>query len=341
MTTTDTAEHREYRETLLREAMRLERELAIFARVRGLEWIKGEYKSRRRTKRRKTKRTLLLDAYEESSPVQANLNGEWRPALIANLHESAHDGLLYDVVPLDTGSLDQMTLVKGTYLTEAEIKLQPKAKRPKTPLQGDELIARLETERKLKRMEAVVLSRTTAFRIANSHLISSIREYEQVIKTITELESRRQELINKLPSYHEGANTAMRSWKSSRYDVFNFRCKHFGRGEQRPLSTTQPHGPAREELEMKGKRAKTETKKSKGEPLTGAAAKAEIQRLLKQLRASEDGKEKRHLRASLRRLGHKGGLGTGRGRPAGKASKASKPRSKQGRASAEERKEEE
>ena len=62
---------------------------------------------------------------------------------------------------------------------------------------------------------------------------------------------------------------------------------------------------------------------------TKKQGKASVKELLAQLGSAKDQGEKRRLRAELRTLGHKGGLGKGAGRPkATKKKKAKKKKAK-------------
>lgn len=52
--------------------------------------------------------------------------------------------------------------------------------------------------------------------------------------------------------------------------------------------------------------------------------KTQIKELLSKLEKAQDQKEKRGIRVELRKLGHRGGLGKGAGRPKKKVSKKKK-----------------
>jgi len=56
---------------------------------------------------------------------------------------------------------------------------------------------------------------------------------------------------------------------------------------------------------------------------------AQIEKLLGKLKREDDPTEKRNIRAELRSLGHKGGLGEGPGRPKKKVAKRKKAKKKE------------
>jgi len=89
--------------------------------------------------------------------------------------------------------------------------------------------------------------------------------------------------------------------------------------------------------ELKGKsvaKKKKTTTKKRGRRTVESTGDESVSDLLRALERSEDPDEKRRLRAKLRSRGHTGGLGTGRGRPAGTTSKKKKTTKKKRRRAA-------
>lgn len=74
----------------------------------------------------------------------------------------------------------------------------------------------------------------------------------------------------------------------------------------------------------KTRRKITKGQRKRGVEMSPRAKKDEIQKLLNQLRKATDATDKRKIRVELRSLGHKGGLGEGRGRPKSKKVKKTK-----------------
>jgi len=123
-----------------------------------------------------------------------------------------------------------------------------------------------------------------------------IQDLEKMSKILTTLVTRPQEMINQAKLF-----------RYQRREELALYAKIFG------------EGPA------KSRRRKTRA------PLKGdvsMSTKTEIQKLLTQLEKAKDATEKRNIRTQLRTLGHKGGLGKGRGRPPKKTKKTKKTNKK-------------